>query len=38
VRLSPEYEGIETGMGIEVIFKCIGKSFGVPKKEIKLEF
>jgi len=38
VRLSPEYEGIETNIGIEIIFKAIAKALGLTKKEIKSQF
>ena len=38
VRLSPEYEGIETNIGIELIFKAIAKRLGTSKKEVKIFF
>jgi DNA ligase-1 len=38
VQLAPEYEGIETNMGIEGLFKSIAKATGVPKKQVKQEF
>ena len=38
VRLSPEYEGIETNIGIEIIFKAIAKALGQTKKEVKAHF
>ena len=38
VRLAPEYEGIETKMGIELIMKAIAKASQVPKKSVKERF
>jgi ATP-dependent DNA ligase len=38
VRLAPEYEGVETNMGIEVLFKSIAKATGVSRKLVKEEF
>ena len=32
VRLAPDYEGVETNMGIEVLIKSIAKANGIIKK------
>ncbi len=38
VRLAPEYEGIETNLGIEVVIKSIARASGVAKKAVKERF
>ena len=38
VRLAPEYEGIETNMGIELLMKAIAKASMVSKKSVKERF
>jgi len=38
VRLAPEYEGIETNIGIELLLKAIAKASGISKKIVKESF
>lgn len=38
VKLAPEYEALETGVGHQLILKCVGKACGKTPNEIRKTF